>query len=63
MCFKLKSKIGECSPITIASSYAVNNDGIDGRPLLYFGNTSFDFGGDATDTNLDNLIYYNTPLP
>lgn len=40
-----------------------NNDGQDGRPSLKYGRVSFEFGADVSDTDLDNLIYYNTDLP
>ena len=39
------------------------NDGIDGRPLVRYGQTSFNFEQDTSNTDLDNLLYYNTPLP
>ncbi len=39
------------------------NDGIDGRPLLYYRETTFDFDVDTTNDELDAIIYTNTPEP
>ena len=40
-----------------------NNDGLDGRPIMRYSQVSFNFEIDTDNTDLDNLIYYNTPLP
>ena len=43
--------------------FKYQNDGLDGRPNMKYGTVQFDFDVDTDDTDLDNLIYNNTPLP
>lgn len=40
-----------------------NSDGLNGRPLLHYGDTLFSFVAVTSAGDFDNLAYYNTPLP
>jgi hypothetical protein len=48
---------------TNAQPLKYNNDGIGGNPTFKYGDTTFNFEIDTDNTDLDNLVYYNTSLP